>query len=208
MNETTMRRALLAAAKVTLSTVAAGTSGLALIAAVGCGDEEGTTAVAERDGGEATEAKGAAAPPPTSTGTTAATYAPPAKSPPSPPTPPTETCADVPCCEAKVGPILTKEDAFAWEPEVIADIQKRLGEDGLACCATLVYGRAIDGSEPRSEAHWACCSALLGTPLEQADGFACTPWGPPMPPVLVEGAASEATPLGIALATAEAGERA
>ena len=192
MNEGTMRRALLAAAKVTL------TAGVVGLGGVGCGYQDDPAPVEQRGGsaeGEAAEqaapstpAKGQAATPPASPSPPASASAPgpsptpKAPTPPSPPPsePPSAACADAPCCEAKVSATLGPDDAFGADPDRTAQILAELGEEGLSCCVLLVSAKGT----PRSPNHWACCSVLRASDpgADLGSSLACTPWGPPTPP--------------------------
>lgn len=182
MNESTKRRALIAASKVTLSTLIAGAgAGAALLGAIACGDDESAVALNERNGTEPTTEQGGSAQ--TGEGSRPATppQAPPVTAPPKAPPAAAAACVDVTCCTALVGPLLSEEDAWVWEEEKVAAVRTKLGPDGLACCRVLVEvtNERFDGW--RSEDHWACCSALTND-VNDAVASACTPWGPPTPP--------------------------
>jgi hypothetical protein len=61
-------------------------------------------------------------------------------------------------------------------------------DDVIACCESVL---GIGTSQPSRGAHlWACCSASADGKTElasKAPGFACTPWGPPVPPPMKRG---------------------
>lgn len=188
MNETTKRRALMAASKVTFSAMVVGvTTSAALFGLVACGDDEAGVPVGERDGtqaGNETNGKQQAKndpPAAAATSTTPQKDPPPKNEPPPKKEPPVATCDDFACCNAKVGPILDEEDGFQWEDEKIAAIKAKLGPDGIACCVTLLEHSETQPNADRSPDHWACCSAAADLIKPEAT-LACTPWGPPTPP--------------------------
>jgi hypothetical protein len=175
MEKRTMQWALGATAKVTGSrglvpTGLSASLALATLALFGCADGEGPSAplaeASASNGPEATDR---------TDGSNATT--PPAVA---------ETCTDTPCCDALVNAALEGQPDYPGTAEEIASERAALGEAGLSCCARLAYHAA--DTEAVVERHFTCCLLIEGTALEDASNhaMACTPWGPPMPPLFEE----------------------
>jgi hypothetical protein len=91
--------------------------------------------------------------------------------------------AGKPSCESVLAS--TFGDAGGWGEQVT------LSADAKACCSEVVkQSMAQDPTAERSPYHWACCSASnWGQDLDVGDGgvgWACTPWGPPVPPAMTK----------------------
>lgn len=62
-----------------------------------------------------------------------------------------------------------------------------VSQDLKACCSDVIK-ESVESTDPtfRAEYHWDCCAVTnWGADLDFDVGFACTPWGPPVPPPMI-----------------------
>lgn len=87
--------------------------------------------------------------------------------------------AGKPSCESVLAS--TFGDAGGWGSDV------PLSADAKACCAEVIQKSMQDPTAGQSVHHWSCCSASnwgQGLGIDGGVGWACTPWGPPVPPAM------------------------
>jgi hypothetical protein len=176
------REALKAAAKVALS--------LAAVGAVACGaktDEQKTEESASMTG---------TSPAPNGTGNAGTT---PGSTPTPTPTPTSTSTPTVDAAVADAAPDLAQCEAklAALVAARAPDAEARLGTafettpENLACCNALLEEYAQNLVENPTQHRWDCCATINGEDnmFSGGPGFACTPWGPPMPPAFRPAAA-------------------
>jgi hypothetical protein len=88
--------------------------------------------------------------------------------------------AGKPSCESVLAS--TFGDGGAWPTG-----DEKISAEAKACCGELVVKSMQDPTAEQSPYHWQCCSATnWGADLnvDGGVGWACTPWGPPVPPAM------------------------
>ncbi len=89
------------------------------------------------------------------------------------------TATEVDCCTAKVKKAFPDGSTAAQPNE---DAKKQFEPSLVACCAMVIDGfMEPSHSMGLTFGQARACCGTQGVPWWQAQGMACTPWGPPMP---------------------------